>query len=75
MAWRKTIDRILRDDDDASGQTIREWKIEAEPGHITIRLRHGDGFLMMRPDDVELFIADMCAARDMARSLPQPSNG
>lgn len=30
MPAKHTIERILRDDDDASGQTVREWKIEVE---------------------------------------------
>lgn len=71
MAARVTIERILRDDDDASGQTIREWKIESEPGHITIRLKHGDGFLLLRTADVEVFSADLQRAKDTALSLSQ----
>lgn len=66
MAVRKTIERILRDPEDASGQTIREWKIEAESGHVTIKLKHGDGFLLLRADDIGLFINDLASARDMA---------
>lgn len=67
MAVRKTIERILRDNGDDSGQSIREWRIEAERGHVTVRLRHGDGFLLMRADDVQLFIADMSSAAESAR--------
>lgn len=66
-ASRVTVERVLRDDDDHSGQTIRDWKIETERGHITIRLRHGDGFLMLRPDDIEIFIGDLHQAETLAR--------
>lgn len=69
MAARITIERILRDPDDASGQSIRDWKIESEPGFITIRLKHGDGFIMLRPADVETFIFDVRRAQDAAKSL------
>lgn len=67
MAVRKTIERILRDDGDDAGQSIREWKIEAESGHITVRLKFGDGFLMLRADDIGLFVNDLHSAEEMAR--------
>lgn len=60
------IETVLRDDDDMSGQTIREWKIVAEHGTVKICLRHGDGFILMRPDDVEEFVSDIHRARDVA---------
>lgn len=69
MPARLTIERILRDDDDDSGQSIRDWKIECDAGHVTIRLQHGDGFLLLRADDVEIFTADLQRARDAAVSL------
>lgn len=69
MAARITLERILRDDDDASGQTIREWKIEAEAGAgITIRMNHGDGFILLRPDDVDWFIKDLHRVKDAVLS-------
>jgi hypothetical protein len=72
MAWRKTIERILRDSNDQSGQSIREWKIEAEKDLIKVCLNHGDGFILIRPSDAELFVADVCSARDAAISEPSP---
>lgn len=69
MTARITIERILRDDDDASGQTIREWKIESESGSVTIRLKHGDGFILLRPADVETFASDLRRAAEAAASL------
>jgi hypothetical protein len=69
MAARVTIERVLRDDDDISGQSVRDWKIEAEPGHITIRLKHGDGFIMLSPPDVAIFINDLHRAEEQARTL------
>lgn len=71
-ARRITIERVLRDADDASGQSIREWKIEAEAGHVTIWPAHGD-ILLLRAADIELFIEDLQAAEINARvSPPQP---
>lgn len=67
MAARITVERILRDDDDDAGQSIREWKIEAEAGFITIRPPHG--FLILRPADVEAFAADLGRAKEAAVSL------
>ncbi len=69
MAARVTIERILRDPDDAAAQTVRDWKIEAEQGHIVIRLKHGDGFIMLRPDDVEIFTNDLRRAEQASRDL------
>lgn len=70
MPARVTIERLLRDKDDESGQTVRDWKIEAEAdGAITIRLKHGEGFLLLRHADIDLFTSDIECARDGARSL------
>lgn len=71
MAVRITIERILRDPDDASGQTIRDWKLESESGHVTIRTNHGSGFIGMRADDVDLFVGDLLKAQDAARRLAE----
>lgn len=69
MSAKITIERILRDDDDASGQTIREWALESESGFVTVRGRRGDGFLLMRADDIDIFTADLRRAKDAALSL------
>lgn len=76
MTARITIERILRDDDDASGQTIRQWSIEVEPHRILIRSRDELSFLMLRADDINQFRNDLnCAqhlAKDMAHDDPSP---
>lgn len=69
MAARITLERVLRDGDDDRGQTIRDWKIEAERYAVTVRMKHGDGFILMRPDDVDLFVADLNRAKEAALSL------
>lgn len=69
MAARVTIERILRDEEDATGATIRDWKIEAERGHVVVRLKHGDGFLMLRPADIEIFTDDLARAKAAALDL------
>lgn len=74
MAARITIERILRDADDASGQSIRQWKVEAEIGGITVRHNHGDGFIMMRTDDVDRFVADIYRAATIAKMLKEESD-
>lgn len=69
MSERACFDRILRDDDDMSGQTVRQWRIEAEAGRIVIKDSAGDDsryFLGMRATDVEAFIADLRRARTFA---------
>lgn len=69
MPARITIERLLRDEDDASGQSVRDWKIEADGDSITIRLKHGDGFLLLRHTDIDIFTSDIENARDAARAL------
>lgn len=69
MVARITIERVLRDDDDATGQNTRDWKIEAEAEHITVKLKHGDGFILLRPADVDQFVIDLNRARDLATAL------
>lgn len=71
MAARITIERILRDEDDDSGQTIRDWKIDAEWNGVTIRMKRGDGFIMLRAGDVDQFIADLVRAKEAALSLAE----
>lgn len=71
MPARITIERLLRDEDDASGQSVRNWKIEVDACTITIRLKHGDGFLLLRTDDVPLFSADLERACVASRSLEE----
>ena len=61
MTKRVTLERILRDDDDQSGQSIREWKMEIEDDQIKIRPRDGADFLMIRADDVDQFHDDLLA--------------
>lgn len=68
MAARITIERILRDDNDDTGQSVRDWKIESDAGFITIRLKHGEGFITLRPTDIEIFTADLQRAKDAAES-------
>lgn len=68
MAARITIERILRDDDDASGHSVREWAIECEPGYVTIKSK-GGGFLLMRAADIDTFTADLARAKDTANAL------
>lgn len=68
MRARITIERILRDDDDASGQSIREWAIESEAGFVAVR-RRDHGFLLLRIADVDLLIADLQRAKTSAIAL------
>jgi hypothetical protein len=61
VASKITVERILRDDDDASGQTIREWKLELEGDTLTINgSRHRpDAWLIIRLSDADEFMADI----------------
>jgi hypothetical protein len=64
-----TIERIVSDEGAVNVQNDRQWKIEAEREYVTIRLRHGEGFILMRADDVAQFIADLQRAEAASRTL------
>ena len=61
MAAKVTLERILRDDDDSTGQDIREWKIEREGSRLKIRDCRGSGFLLIRASDADELMADIKA--------------
>jgi hypothetical protein len=78
MPWRVTMERLLRDDDDDSGQSIRNWHLRREGGHITIRLREGSSgdFIMLRIDDVPAFVSDLEDLSDFEPDDdPKPKKG
>lgn len=73
MAARFTLERILRDDDDAVASSVREWKIEAEGGRLTISTsgnRAAGAWIMVRPGDLETFITDLRTAAQVSREIP-----
>ncbi|MBU1606341.1 MAG: hypothetical protein KKD08_05975 [Alphaproteobacteria bacterium] len=61
MTSKITIERVLRDPDDASGQTVREWKLELEGDTLTISgSRHRPAsWLIIRLSDADEFMADI----------------
>ncbi|MCK5746468.1 MAG: hypothetical protein KAH44_09635, partial [Oricola sp.] len=67
---------ILRDDDDHSGQTIRQWAITVdEPGGVMLTDcpdGNGSGFVMLRRADIPLLIADLEQARAL-EDAPRPT--
>ena len=72
MVERATYDRILRDPDDVSGQTVRQWSVQAEAGRVVIRDAAGDDgryCIGMRPGDVESFCTDLDRARTFAMEV------
>lgn len=72
MAKRTTIERILRDDDDDSGQTVRAWQIQREGNFITLRdSEHSKDFIALRSEDCEILAADL---REIA-ALPANKEG
>lgn len=71
MPARITIERVLRDDDDDSGQTIRDWKIEADRFGVMIRMKHGTGFILIRAADVDVLVSDLQRAKATALQLAE----
>lgn len=74
MPARITIERVLRDADDNTGQSIREWRVESEVDVITVRTSAGGSFLIIRPDDVYQFVADLQRAKANAEALKAEEN-
>lgn len=75
MAARITIERILRDDDDDAGQSVRGWKIEADSGFLNVRSMSGAAFILLRAADVRLFALDLAFAKTWLENLSGESNG
>jgi len=71
MPIRITIERILRDEDDAIGQSIREWKIEVEDASIMLRGREKAGFVHLRANDILVLIADLERAKAVAGTFDE----
>lgn len=61
MAAKITVERVLRDPEDASGQSVREWKLELEGDTLTISgSRHRpESWLIIRLSDADEFMADI----------------
>ncbi|MFM2006607.1 MAG: hypothetical protein RLZZ09_2262 [Pseudomonadota bacterium] len=54
------IERRLRDESDASGQSMRQWRVELDGEQIYIRRdEESEGRLLLRLADVGLFLADI----------------
>lgn len=61
MAVKLTVERVLRDEDDASGQSVREWKLELEGDTLTISgSRHRpESWIIIRLSDADEFMTDI----------------
>jgi hypothetical protein len=64
VSVRLTIERRLRDGDDATAQTFREWRLQASDGFVTIAKNEHSDWLQVRVEDVPLLIADLQAITD-----------
>lgn len=59
MAKRITLERVLRDDNDDTGQSSREWTLSIEDGHISIKGHTKEMVLMIRDSDVDQLHDDL----------------
>ena len=66
MSTRTTIERILRDADDASGQTCRGWTIEVSDGVIVMRDFDAKPFISFGASDLSALIGDLRRAQTAA---------
>ncbi|MBX3481633.1 MAG: hypothetical protein KF842_14675 [Caulobacter sp.] len=77
MAAQLTLERILRDDDDASGQTIRVWRLSIDGQYLRIQ-RSGtetsSSGLLIRVADVPQLIADLKSIAAAAETLETPAD-
>lgn len=64
MSLAITLERGLRDDDDASGQTYRGWKLTRDGDHITITGLPGERWFIIRVADALLLGEDLAAMAD-----------
>ena len=69
MAVKLTLERILRDDDDSSAQTVRSWALSIDGDHLTIKRATDQAERVhIRLDDVGDLIADLNAIADAAEA-------
>lgn len=61
MSRRITLERVLRDDNDANGQTVRTWIMQRDDDLIMIRAREGSDFILIRKADAQQFHEDLQA--------------
>lgn len=59
MTRRTTIERILRDEDDASGQTVRAWRLRRDGSFIQIGRDEDSDWFCIRPEDAAQLAADL----------------
>jgi hypothetical protein len=72
VSAKRRLERILRDEDDASAQTVRRWLLTAADGHLQIASNENSDWIMIRLSDVPQLVADLQEiARDCDRP-PQP---
>lgn len=59
MSAKRSLERVLRDNNDASGQGIRSWLITRDGDHLTIaRSEHSD-WVSVAVADVPQLVADL----------------
>jgi hypothetical protein len=69
MAGSLTLERIIRDPDDAKGSAVREWHISSEGSLILLRRHKGsNSFITLTEEDFGQLHADLKA---MASVIPQ----
>ncbi len=70
MSTRVTLERLLRDEDDAAAQTVRGWTLQIADGGISIGGREpGSAKFMIRVAEIGELIGDLNAAADAAEAL------
>jgi hypothetical protein len=74
MSTRTTIERILRDADDASGQTCRGWTIEVSDGVIVMRDFNALPFITFGVADVSALFGDLRLAMRAAFEQSQAAS-
>ena len=70
MSARFIIERVLRDPDDATGQTVRSWWLKLSGGDVQIAGSEHSIANMVRVDDLSLLIADLEELRRLHHESP-----
>lgn len=63
---KRTLERILRDEDDASAQTVRGWLLTRDGDSLQIARNEHSDWNMVRVEDVPQLVADLLEIAGMA---------
>lgn len=67
---KRSLERVLRDDDDANGQTVRSWLLSRDGDSIQIARNEHSDWNIIRVSDVPQLVADLLEIAAITKDTP-----